>query len=544
VDSNASAYSTAKLLALVVFFQALFFSIWVTPLGDTPDESAHYAYVTDLAKGLPLPVLGQVQPDGKGGIASDLWRDWGDDSIFYRENQMPQHPPLYYAVAAVPYKISTLLTDNKTVHAHATRVVSAVCAGLLVWVLFQTLLAAGVGHAQALQVSLWMPLLPMVTHLSSGITNDMFLVLMSAFATLYLVKFLTTQHIRLAYWCAFWLACVGATKMTGWILIAGFVGILLFEMRSTFWRWCVHSIGLVALSTCTAVAWMARNYLLFGNPTHVAGAGGEPNPVHPTLTFVQFFKQQPFIEWLAHHTYGLLGFSGYCLTAPNAEVLAQHCTGVKIVTLSDGFAFMTLLTTLAIIGLVMFAGLIAHLTLHNHRISDPAQPSIQSSVARLICAIPIIYWAIVAVTLVFALLLFQHFTTKSFRFNAELSSAMVSNAFGLLFIWSVLGLATVFLSKSLNARIASYGMVFAVLFTLFLFYKSYQEFVDIGQLRGVQGRYLFPYYPLILMGVAMALHRLKVGRYLIAVITALLLLGHFVAYTGTFIPFFNAVRLS
>jgi hypothetical protein len=289
---------------------------------------------------------------------------------------------------------------------------------------------------------------------------------------------------------------------------------------------------------------MARNYLLFGNPTHVAGAGGESNPVHPTLTLVQFFKQQPFIEWLAHHTYGLLGFSGYCLTAPNAEVLAQFCKGVKIVTLSDGFAFMTLLFILAIIGLIMFAGLASHLILYNHRISNQVQSSIQSSLARLLCALPIVYWTIVAFTVVFSLLLLQHFTTKNFRIHTELSSAMVSHTFGLLFIWSVLGLAAVFLSKSLNARIASYGIILAVLFTLFLFYKSYQEFVDIGQLRGVQGRYLFPYYPLILVGVAMALHRLKVGRYLIAVITALLLLGHLVAYTGTFIPFYNAVRLS
>jgi hypothetical protein len=80
-------------LALVVCIQALFFSIWVTPLGDTPDESGHYAYVVDVSKGLPLPVLGDIS-NGRGVIPNDLWRDWGDTQPSKRQNYLAQHPPL------------------------------------------------------------------------------------------------------------------------------------------------------------------------------------------------------------------------------------------------------------------------------------------------------------------------------------------------------------------------------------------------------------------------------------------------------------------
>lgn len=534
----------SKILACLIFLQALFFSVFITPLADTPDESGHYAYVVDLSKGLPLPVLGQVQADGKGGLASDMWRDWGDDSVTYRVNQMPQHPPLYYALAAVPYSISKLLTDDKAVHAHAARFLSAVAAGLLVWVMFQTLISAGLSPQQALPIAIWLPLLPMMTHISSGITNDVFLVLMCALATLYWVKFLHTQAIRFAYIGAFWLACAGATKMTAWVLIAAYVGIALFEMRTTFVRWCLHAVGLCLLAFSTALAWMARNHFLFNNALQVMGSGREPDPAHPGLGMVAFFKQQPFIEWLAHHTYGLLGFSGYCLTAPNAEVLSQHCSGGKIVTLSGGFSFWVMLLSLAIIAFIVFIKLMAQLGLNNATQPSQQPHSLQSWLAQGLGHFRPVHALLLLAAVTFALLLNQHFSAKGFRLSDGWNSAMVMQTFGLLFAWSALGLAAVFLSKRLHVRLWAYGMVLVTLFTLFLFYKSYQEFVDIGELRGVQGRYLFPFYPLILVGVGLALREGWLNRWLVSLITAALVLAHFVAYTGTYIPFFHSVRLS
>jgi len=49
---------------------------------------------------------------------------------------------------------------------------------------------------------------------------------------------------------------------------------------------------------------------------------------------------------------------------------------------------------------------------------------------------------------------------------------------------------------------------------------------------------------LILVGVGLALREGWLNRWLVSLITAALVLAHFVAYTGTYIPFFHSVRLS
>jgi len=60
-----------KILAFLFFVQALFFSIFITPLGDIPDESGHFAYVVDITKGRPLPTLGRTDNE-RGYIPLDL----------------------------------------------------------------------------------------------------------------------------------------------------------------------------------------------------------------------------------------------------------------------------------------------------------------------------------------------------------------------------------------------------------------------------------------------------------------------------------------
>jgi len=535
------------LVAWFVFLQALFFSLYVTPLGDTPDESGHYAYVTDIAKGLPLPKLGVIGPDDKGGIPYGLWGDeWGSKRTT-RVNQITQHPPLYYTVAAIPYKLSQLFTHDPKHHAYAVRSVSAISAGLFVWILFKTLLVAGVLPNTALQLSLWLPLLPMFTHISSGISNDGFLTLMAAFSCLFLVRFLTTQHIRYAYMCAFWLACVGATKMTGWLLVAGFVGIILFELRTTLRQWLIHSLAIFTFAFSTAFAWMLRNQLLHGDPFYVLGSDLIRN-ITPTLSVVDFLKKQPFIEWLAHHTYGLLGFSGYCLTAPDQSTLDQFCSGVKIISIPTGFPISMMLTAMATSALLGILFAVRSMTIQarspSHTTQYTGPHSIQTLVQLGITRFRSIHWIFIFLVLVFAYLLFQHFTAKSFRLDNAYTNRLIIYTFGLIFAWSVLAIYLVFADSNVTHRLAGYGVVLIVLFTLVVFYQSYQVFIAIEQVRGVQGRYLFPFYPLLIVSVGVIVSSMPWSRAIVTAITASLLIAHFVAYTGTYIPFFNSVRLS
>ena len=534
---------TIHWLALVVCLQALFFSIWVTPLGDTPDESGHFAYVVDVSKGPPLPVIRDFS-NGRGVIPNDLWRDWGGTLPSERGNYLAQHPPLYYAFAAIPYRIATAVTDDKTVHAHAARLVSVVSVGLLVLVLFATFQAAGLSHSLSVQLSVWLPLLPMMTHLSSGITNDGLLILLCAMATLLLVRFLQTRTIQHAYWCAAWLAAAGATKMTAWVLIAAFLGVILFEMRARLGRWFLHAAGISALALSTAVAWMTRSWVLYGNPTYVHGLGDAVNPKFPGYNMLTYFKEQPFFEWLAHHTLGLMGFSGYCLTAENAEVLNRMCVGAKMTAMNDGLPLWILMWTLAGVGIVLFA----HMKLSYFKSAfGPASPhprSIQEWVSDLGWQRPMGMRAVALVALVAAAIFFFYFSSNGYRISEDRISRLILVVFGILGACAIASIPLIGFGRQVQDRLLGYGMLFTTLFTLLLLRQSTTAFGFEGALRGVQGRYLFPFYPLLLVGVGLALHRTPKGLWLSTIVTLALILMHVVAYTDFFMPFYQSVRLS
>lgn len=530
-------------LAVVVCLQALFFSIWITPLGDTPDESGHYAYVADMAKGLPLPVLGDIS-NGRGVIPNDLWRDWGDTQPSTRQNYLAQHPPLYYALAAIPLRTATALTDNKAVHAHAARLVSVLSVGLLVWVLFATFQAAGLSHALSLQLSVWLPLLPMMTHLSSGITNDVFLILLCAAATLYLVRFLQTRAIHHAYWCAAWMAAAGATKMTAWVLIAAFLGVIFIEMRERLNRWFVHAAAISALALSTAMAWMARNWMLYGNPTQIAGGGAGDGARFPDYTMLTYFTEQPFFEWLAHHTLGLMGFSGYCLGAENTDVLSRLCIGAKMTAMNDGLPLWILMWTLAILGILVFVHMmLSYLTVARSS-AAPVQRSVQEWCSDLAWHKPAAVRALGLLALLVSAAFFFYFSDNGYRISDDRISRLIMVVFGILGACALAAVPVLGLGRRVDDRLLGYGILFAVLFTAVLLHKSTTVFGIEGALRGVQGRYLFPFYPLILVGVGVALQRTPKGLWLATVATLALVLMHLVAYTDFFMPFYQLVRLS
>jgi hypothetical protein len=534
---TAKNYKSHYLLALLLFVQAAFFSYFVTPLADVPDESGHYAYVIDLSKGRPFPVYSNVT-NGRGVIPDDLWVDWGEKSNEIRANYIVQHPPLYYALAAIPYQIAMHFSEDRRVHAHAARLVSALSLGLLVLVLFKTLIAAGVRPGQALMMSSWLPLLPMMTHLSSGITNDVFLVLLCALATLYLVKFLLEHRLRFAYFCAFWLACAGATKMTAWILIAAYAGILVYELRRPLLSWFMHATTIGALSISTALWWMYRNFYWFGNPFFVAGddMANERTP----LELVTFFQTQPFFEWLLVHTYGLLGFSGYCLTADNVEALKKFCKGAELVV-TTGPSYWVAVTVIIICAGAVWLSL-ARRTMSSHQATTrPRNPSIQGFVSSALGRIPQWSRALQFVLLACGFAFSIWFVQNGLASTAFSKFSMLT--YGLVLGASITGLAWVFVPSSVQDRLMAYSVIIITLFTLTLFLKSHGAFELEGVLRGVQGRYLFPFYPLMLVGVGLAMMKHRWWQPVIFLMTLALIWAHLNAYAHVFIPFFNHVRL-
>lgn len=528
------------LLSLLFFLQAWFFGWFVTLPGDIPDESGHYAYVLDMTKGRPLPVLGRTEND-RGSIPNNLWRDWGVPEGD-RYNYIVQHPPLYYAVAAVPYTIAKHFTRDKIKLAKVTRVVSAASLGLLIYVSFQILLAVGLNERIALAVAAWFAFIPTVTHLSSGITNDMFLTLMCALATLHLVRFVLDQRLPDAYWCAFWLACAGATKMTAWVLIAGFVGILLFEMRRLGWRWLIHAGTLTLLSFSSALWWMRRNIYHFGNPFYVSGS--DAPPLAPNYTLLDYLQKQPFVDWLAQHFYALAGFSGYCNTAESLAVLEKSCKGVRI-SVVQGVSYQIFLWLSIACAALLLAVTVVRALRSSFSKQQEDHPQATSSFHALFLSglskIAAHRWLPVILVLI-ALGSSAWVFDTAFHLDPRYTH-QIHVMGGLLMATAIAGLALVFLSTSADSRLLAYGPILLGLFTLMLFLKGHEAYVISQRAAGIQGRYLFPFIPLLLASFGIALRPLQRLWPVIGLITVVLAWAHLNAYANTWLPFFNMVRL-
>lgn len=533
-------------LAFLIALQAMFYAWFVIPTGDVPDESGHYAYVIDMTKGRPLPVLG-IMDNGRGYIPKNLWRDWGLVEDRRRINYIVQHPPLYYAVAAVPHIVASKFTSDKVILSKITRMVSAVCLGLLVIVIYRILLEVRVQESLAVAVSAWFALVPTVTLLAAGISNDIFLALMCGLATLYLIRFIDRQRLQDAYWTAFWLACAGATKMTAWILIAGFLGLLFFESRLRWRQWLLHAPLIVLLSCSTALWWMRRNMFFHNTPFYVFGSDNKP--VAPEYSIWDYFQNQPFFDWLFEHFYAMAGFSGYCNSAASFEIVEKFCKGIRL-TVVQGISLNVFIYTSLTLAAVLLAYTIWRAikgpagSREGPQILTPATSSPQSLISGLLATIRLEQWGAAIVFLLVALASASVLLPNSFKVDLRYSWQMQSVA-TMLMVSAFVGTALVLRSRDPLDRVLAYGTQLLCLFVLFLFLKAHEGYTITARVSGVHGRYLFPFIPLLIASFGVALGRMErsVAVLLVAGVTIALVWSHTNAYMNHLLPFFLLVRL-
>jgi len=517
------------LLAVLFVLKALYMGFYVTPPGDIPDESGHYAYARDIARGDIFPLM------NKAMIPNNLWFDTGESTTFIRDNYITQHPPLYYALAAIPLKVTQLFTDERWYQIRATRTVSAVSMGLLFLALFWTLVDAGISRERSLLLASTLGFIPMVSHLASGITNDIFLFMLCAMATRHLVRFVKTQNIRDAYLCAMWLTLAGGTKMTAWVLIAGFVGIMVYELRRPLKSWLVHSVGISLLALALPIWWMVRNFVHFGNPMKVNLLNIPPRA--PDYTMLDYVQNQPFFDWMLVHFYGLIGFSGYCQTPE----LAHLCAGVRSTRISSqpyDFLVLVLLTIT-----VLF---LAHTLLRYRHLARPveaARPvrSLQQWVASALGGGGVRSMLLSAL-LVFGVGLFVFAELHLHHepgWVAELARTMMVAA-GLL---GILGLGVVLLDADPDERLMYYAMVLFLGFGLLILMQGLKAYVLLAELRGVQGRYFYPFMPLLLVALALLLQRFRIPTVVYLWVVVALAWGELHAYVTQVIPFFEYVKI-
>lgn len=520
-------------LFLLVTLKSIYLGFFVIPPADIPDESGHYAYVKDIARGNIFPILGQAT------IPNDLWMDPvnKDTGPSTRTNYIVQHPPLYYVIAAIPYKITSLFTDDRWYQIRATRLVSALCLGLLVMVIFRTLLDLRIEPAKAVLLAMSVAFIPTLTNLSAGITNDVFLALISAVATRHFIRYLLDHRLRDAYLCALWLTVAGATKMTSWIMIAAMVAILLFELRLPWRRWLLHAPLISLVSVLAPLWWMGRNVYHFGNPFYI-GITDSIKAALPQLTVEQFIQMDSFFYPILVSFYGLFGFSGYCQT----PTLAHLCIGTRLTHITDYpflyFALVILALALAFLWLTAVHGRQLAKLPAPLRPAATLQEWVAMKISNRTLRVLLILSAAVAGTAVYVWVWPQLHLAEGLREEPLINT--------ILLIPLILGptaLVLAVLNQEPSDRLVHYGVLVFVFFGLIFLTQVFKAYVLVAQMRGIQGRYFYPYVPLLLASSALVLEKLRVPphAYLWTVIG--LAVAEIYSYAQKVIPFLEAVKI-
>jgi hypothetical protein len=510
------------LLSLLFAVKALYFSFWVTPLWDIPDEVGHLAYVQDIAEGRGVPLLGQARIGE--GIMRHLRQDENSSSV---PNWIAQHPPVYYVIAAVPYKIGSYFTSDPEVLYRLPRIVSALSGALLLLVLFQTFLVIGLDAYRATAIAAAVGFIPMVSHMSSGTSHDVTLFLFCALATYYFARYLIQRNISDAYWCALWLTVAGGTKMTAWVLLVSMVAILLAEMPGPIKTWVKHAAGVSILALSVPLAWMTRNMLHFGDPFHLSNANKADLLAEPmNHSFVEFLHSQPVFEYFIRQFYGILGGIG----TGRGRLTWFQVDGPPLRVFSLLIFFLGCVSVLYMFVLMYRAKRAAHIHLPGNSLLAWVGNRIRQSQYSGV---------LMVLGFVIALLVAGYIGMSSYTNPSLFGHARISAVTMWIFI-AILALPLLLITDVPRDRIALYGMVLLILFGLAILSQVYASYLEEGRLRATQGRYFFPVVPVVLLSAAIALMRLRVPAVVIAIVAAFLALMEFETYVLQAIPYYLA----
>jgi len=256
---------------------------------------------------------------------------------------------------------------------------------------------------------------------------------------------------------------------------------------------------------------------------------------------MDYFTQQHFFDVLYRTFYGYVGFTGYCLSAEDVETALKFCKGSKgIAVENQSIVLFTLVALVATLWLVWHVLKNTWKMRHKEFNSDQPQlfPSLQSIFRRFSTRLPgfWFYFALLGCVLMGAA---YYHASKQIPQQSHLWQGIMAT----LAFCGIAGLGLVLGAENIRTRLLAYGPIIFLLFTFLLFVMGHKGYVLNGVMSGVQGRYLFPFLPLLLASFGLTLSSTRRTTIIIALLTIVLLWAHLNAYTGTILPFFNTSRL-
>ena len=289
-------------VALLFLVKAAVLAWWVTPLWDVPDETGHYAIVSDLARGEGLPL------QGRSVVPPDVMADWmhGSAAESPMSNWVAQHPPLYHLLAAPLLSAARAVTREPHWLYRAPRLFSALSGAAALILLFLAFLEASGDPFLSFAAAAAVGFVPMYSHMASGTNHDIFLAFASGLIALCWVRFERSGLFSDGMKTAAALSLAGAVKLSIVPVAAALWLLCAVRLRCRGWKRLTRAIAIGATSVSLPALWVLRHWWLLGNTR-----------VHPISrerfhlgSFLAYLREEPVVDHTFKNFFGLIGWTG------------------------------------------------------------------------------------------------------------------------------------------------------------------------------------------------------------------------------------------
>jgi uncharacterized membrane protein len=309
---RASRGERNAIIAITATF-GLLLTLWalVTPMFHAPDEAAHFDSAVHLAIGdgwaapghekyLDATAVAQTSvgkvPATKRPTYGQLLSEHPD--IHPYVNQMTQHPPTYYAVAAVVLKavhFESLRWDVDVMVLRMLNVLMVAPLPLLAWASVRRLTRS---PKLAIVASVTLFAVPELAQIGSSVTNDAPVMLVGALLVWLVVRMFTgaTRWPNMLA-ISVLLGLIVALKATGLPAIPFVAVAVLFCGREqwSFARRCLRTLAVLAIAAVLGAWWWAHNLLAYHTLQPNGLISVRPNvpwPAGATANFGVFFNTE------------------------------------------------------------------------------------------------------------------------------------------------------------------------------------------------------------------------------------------------------------
>ncbi|MGY0797611.1 ArnT family glycosyltransferase [Lysobacter sp. A286] len=310
----------ATLIATIFLLKFVAYAWLVTPLWDIPDESGHYSYVEDIARG-EWGVIGEAR------MGVEVTHSWKAPSAKPGMNWIAQHPPMFYVLDAPVVMAAQAAGLDFEQQVRSARMLGAVFGALTILGLALFLARATGREELGLAGAIFFAATPMFTHLSTGVSHDTMVACTAAWAAYWLTRWQESNNFRHLLYLAALVAICTVTKLTALAMAIP----LFFALAWQLWRSAMPPSGPQRLSRIIVLwlvmfvpmcLWIARNLMTLGQIFPDASVIYDNYVIVP-IGFFHLMREFPFWQHTLLNLIALIGWNG----SGNGALIWVHANG-------------------------------------------------------------------------------------------------------------------------------------------------------------------------------------------------------------------------